>query len=322
MAHRSRRLRLSPAIRELIAETRIHPSQLVQPHFVQESDGSSEITSLPGIDRMSIEPLLVQIEKDLKVGLRTVLLFGIPEEKTPNGLSSKNSNDVIPKAIRALKKNFGADLIVMSDICLCAYTDHGHCGLIVDSIIHNRSSVEALVAMALNHAEAGVDIVAPSDMMDFRIGAIRHNLDKNNFEDVSVLSYAIKHAGAYYGPFRDAAGSSPKFGDRKSYQMDPRNTREGLRDALQDAEEGADFLMIKPALPNLDLISKLREMTLAPLFAYHVSSEYSSVKAADARGWVSGDQLMREHLISIKRAGADVIVSYAAREALAKGWFS
>jgi len=161
--------------------------------------------------------------------------------------------------------------------------------------------------MALNHAEAGVDIVAPSDMMDFRIGAIRHNLDINNFEDVSVLSYAIKHAGAYYGPFRDAAGSSPKFGDRKSYQMDPRNTREGLRDALQDAEEGADFLMIKPALPNLDLISKLREMTLAPLFA---------------RGWVSGDQLMREHLISIKRAGADVIVSYAAREALAKGWFS
>ncbi|MFM8233968.1 MAG: porphobilinogen synthase [Holophagaceae bacterium] len=322
MAHRSRRLRLSPAIRELIAETRIHSSQFVQPHFVQVADGSSEIASLPGIERMSIQNLLLQVEKDLKIGVRSVLLFGIPEVKTPNGLASQNKEDVIPKAIRALKKNFGSDLIVMSDICLCAYTDHGHCGLVVDSKIHNQSSVEALAAMALNHAEAGVDIVAPSDMMDFRIKAIRDTLDANNFQDVSILSYAIKHAGAYYGPFRDAADSSPRFGDRKSYQMDPRNVREGLRDALQDIDEGADFLMIKPALPNLDLISKLREMTLAPLFAYHVSSEYSSVKAADARGWVLGDQLMREHLISIKRSGADVIVSYAAREALLKGWFS
>lgn len=322
MAHRSRRLRLSSAIRELIAETRIHPSQLVQPYFVQAAEGTSEIPSLPGISRMSINPLLSQIEKDLKNGLRSVLLFGVPESKTPNGLSSKNSDDVIPRAIKDLKKTFGSELIVMSDICLCAYTDHGHCGLMVDSKIHNQNSVDALVAMALNHAEAGVDIVAPSDMMDFRIGAIRQNLDMNNFEDVSILSYAIKHAGAYYGPFRDAAGSSPKFGDRQSYQMDPRNVREGLRDALQDEDQGADFLMIKPALPNLDLISKLKEMTLAPLFAYHVSSEFSSVKAADAKGWISGDQLMREHLISIKRSGADVIVSYAAREALAKGWFS
>ncbi len=322
MIHRSRRLRLSPVIRELVAETRIHSSQLVQPHFVQEIEGISQIESLPGISRMSIEPLLAQVEKDLKIGLKSILLFGVPDTKTPNGVASKNPSDILPKAIRALKKTFGSDLIVMSDICLCAYTDHGHCGLIEDSKIHNHSTVESLVEMASIHAESGVDVVAPSDMMDFRIGAIRHALDQKKFENVAILSYAIKHAGAYYGPFRDVANSSPQFGDRSTYQMDPRNINEGLRDALQDVDQGADFLMVKPALPNLDLIVKLRARTLAPIFAYHVSSEYSSIKAADAKGWIKGEQLMMEHLISIKRSGADAIVTYAAREALMKGWFS
>jgi len=227
---------------------------------------------------------------------------------------------LVPQAVRALKKEFGSDVIVMTDVCLCAYTDTGHCGVNDGPVIVNDKSVEILAKMAVAHAEAGADIVAPSDMMDGRIRAMREALDQGGFEATGILSYAIKHAGAYYGPFREAADSSPKFGDRRSYQMDPRNAREGLRDALLDVEEGADALMVKPAMPNLDLIWRLREKTLCPIAAYHVSSEFSSVKAGARMGWLDEANLFREHLLAIRRAGADWIVTYVAREALEKKW--
>ena len=325
MLNRSRRLRTSAAMRNLVAETDLRPRHLIQGHFVQPQAGSSEISSMPGIFNAGVEDTVRQVEKDLKKGLASVLLFGVPEEgsKTPDAAYVRDREGVIPKTVKALKKAFGSDLIVMTDICLCGATSHGHCGLVDDEgVVLNDESLPILAEMALRHAEAGADVVAPSDMMDGRVAAIRALLDKNGFTRTSILSYAIKHAGAYYGPFREAAHSSPKFGDRKTYQMDPRNAREGLNDALLDVDEGADMLMVKPALPNLDLIWRLREAQLAPICAYHVSSEFSSVKAADRLGWLDGDQLMLQHLLAIRRAGADMIVTYAGREAVEKGWIS
>jgi porphobilinogen synthase len=325
MLTRSRRLRTTTALRDLVAETDLRPRHLIQPYFVQHHKGTSEIASLPGISRSGIHETVQQVEKDLKRGLKSVLLFGVPDahEKSPDAKGCHDHEGVVPKAVAALKKAFGADLIVMTDVCLCAYTTSGHCGLSDDEgVILNDETLPLLAEMALRHAEAGADVVAPSDMMDGRVAAMRARLDGAGFTQTAILSYAIKHAGAYYGPFRDAADSSPKFGDRKTYQMDPRNAREGLRDALLDIQEGADMLMVKPALPNLDLIWRLREAQLAPICAYHVSSEFSTVKAADRMGWVSGDQLMLEHLIAIRRAGADMIVTYAGREAVEKGWIS
>jgi porphobilinogen synthase len=307
-------------MRDLVAETDLRSRHFIQPHFVQAQKGLNDIASLPGISRADIEVTLKQVESDLKLGLRSVLLFGIPENKSPDAGACHDHEGVIPKAVKALKVRFGNDLIVMTDVCLCSYTDHGHCGLVQGDQVMNDESVALLAEMALVHAQAGADMVAPSDMMDGRVAAMRARMDEEGFSNTGILAYAIKHAGAYYGPFRDAADSSPKFGDRRSYQMDPRNAREGLRDALMDVEEGADMLMVKPALPNLDLIWRLREASLAPIAAYHVSSEFSSVKAADQLGWVNGDQLMLEHLLAIRRAGADMIVSYAGREALQKGW--
>ena len=325
MLTRSRRLRTTAALRDLVAETDLRPRHLIQPYFVQHHKGTSEIASLPGISRSGIHETVHQVEQDLKRGLKSVLLFGVPDahEKSPDAKGCHDHEGVVPKAVAALKKAFGADVIVMTDVCLCAYTSSGHCGLSDDEgVILNDETLPLLAEMALRHAEAGADVVAPSDMMDGRVAAIRARLDGAGFTQTALLSYAIKHAGAYYGPFRDAADSSPKFGDRKTYQMDPRNAREGLRDALLDVQEGADMLMVKPALPNLDLIWRLREAQLAPICAYHVSSEFSTVKAADRMGWVNGDQLMLEHLPAIRRAGADMIVTYAGREAVEKGWIS
>ncbi len=325
MLTRSRRLRTTTALRDLVAETDLRPRHLIQPYFVQPHRGTSEIASLPGIVRSGIHETVQQVEQDLKRGLKSVLLFGVPDahEKSPDARACHDHEGVVPKAVAALKKAFGPDVIVMTDVCLCAYTASGHCGLSDDEgVILNDETLPLLAEMALRHAEAGADIVAPSDMMDGRVAAMRARLDGEGFTQTGILSYAIKHAGAYYGPFRDAADSSPKFGDRKTYQMDPRNAREGLRDALLDVQEGADMLMVKPAMPNLDLIWRLREAQLAPICAYHVSSEFSSVKAADRLGWVNGDQLMLEHLIAIRRAGADMIVTYAGREAVEKGWIS
>ena len=320
MLIRSRRLRATQALRDLVAETDLRPRHFVQPYFVQPQAGEAPIASLPGIARTGIEATCRQVEADLKLGLRSVLLFGVPEGKDPDAHRAHDPEGVVPQAVAELKRRFGQDLVVMTDVCLCAYTDHGHCGLVKDGAVVNDESVALLAEMALVHARAGADLVSPSDMMDGRVAALRVRMDEEGFPGTGILAYAIKHAGAYYGPFRDAADSSPKFGDRRTYQMDPRNAREGLRDALLDLEEGADALMVKPALPNLDLVYRLREACHAPVFAYHVSSEFSSVKAADERGWVDGDALMLQHLLAIRRAGADAIVTYAGREALQKGW--
>lgn len=317
---RPRRLRRTPALRDLVAETDLRPRHLIQPYFVQPASGVSAIEALPGIARTGIEETCRQVEADLKVGLRSVLLFGVPDTKSPMAEHSHDPEGVVPRVVKELKRRFRQDLIVMTDVCLCAYTDHGHCGVVEDGEVRNDESVAILAEMALVHAQAGADVVAPSDMMDGRVAALRARLDDEGFQDTAILSYAIKHSGAYYGPFREAADSSPKFGDRRTYQMDPRNAREGLKDALLDVEEGADILMVKPGLHNLDLLWRLREACLLPLASYHVSSEYSAVKAAERLGWVNGDQLMLEQLISLRRAGSDMIVTYAGREALQKKW--
>jgi len=320
MLFRPRRLRRTAAIRDLVAETDLRARHLIQPYFVTKAPGSSEIAALPGIQRTDLEATCAQVEKDLKLGLRSILLFGVPDHKSPAAEHSHDPEGVVPQVTRELKNRFGQDLIVMTDVCLCAYTDHGHCGIVKDGEIVNDDSVAILAEMALTHAEAGADIVAPSDMMDGRVGAMRVRLDEEGYQHVGILSYAIKHSGAYYGPFREAADSSPKFGDRRSYQMDPRNAREGLRDALLDIEEGADILMVKPGIHNLDLVWRLREACLAPICTYHVSSEFSAIKAGERLGWINGDQLMYEQLLSLRRAGSDMIVTYAGREALVKGW--
>jgi len=285
-------------------------------------EGSTEIASLPGISRNGLQATLRQVEADLKLGIRTALLFGVPEhgDKSPDAAAAFDGAGLIPTTVRALKQAFGQDLVVMTDVCLCAYTDTGHCGVNRGAEVVNDPSTAVLARMAVAHAEAGADMVAPSDMMDGRIRVMREALESAGFPNTGILAYAIKHAGAYYGPFREAADSSPKFGDRRSYQMDPRNAREGLRDGLLDLEEGADALMVKPAMPNLDLIWRLRERSLCPIAAYHVSSEYSTVKAAARLGWVDEANLFREHLLAIRRAGADWIVTYVAREALQKHW--
>jgi porphobilinogen synthase len=322
MLIRSRRLRTTAAMRDLVAETDLLPRHLIQGHFIQPGEGSTEITSLPGISRNGIQATLRQAEADLKLGIRSVLLFGVPDraDKSPDAAAACADTGLVPRTVKALKEAFGQDLVVMTDVCLCAYTDTGHCGINHGAEIVNDASVAALARMAVAHARAGADVVAPSDMMDGRILAMREALEADGHPNTAILSYAIKHAGAFYGPFREAADSSPKFGDRRSYQMDLRNAREGLRDGLLDLDEGADALLVKPALPNLDLVWRLRERALCPIAAYHVSSEYSTVKAAARLGWVDEAALMREHLLAIRRAGADWIVTYAAREALQKHW--
>jgi porphobilinogen synthase len=323
-AIRPRRLRRTARLRDLVAETWLHPSQLIMPHFVMPaSQGEEAIPSMPGIAQVGTETLLAQVESDLKLGIRAVLLFGHPEAggKTPDGAAAASANGAVQQAVTALKQRFGQDLIVITDVCLCAYTDHGHCGVLgAAGGIDNDASLPPLAAAALSHAEAGADIVAPSDMMDGRVAAIRAALDSAGLEEVSIMSYAVKYASAYYGPFRDAADSTPSSGDRKSYQMDPRNLLEALREADLDTAEGADFLMVKPALPYLDVIRAVRETSDLPLAAYNVSGEYSAVKAAAAQGWLDEAAIVRENLLSIRRAGADQIITYHARDALEGGW--
>ncbi|RMG47614.1 MAG: porphobilinogen synthase [Acidobacteria bacterium] len=320
---RPRRLRRSAALRDLCAETRLFADRLVMPHFVLPADrGAEEIPSMPGIERYGLDDLLARVAKDLELGIRTVLLFGIarPGAKSPTGDHAADPEGAVPRAVAALKKRFGADLTVITDVCLCAYTDHGHCGVLSGGDVDNDATLAPLARMALAHAEAGADVVAPSDMMDGRVAAIRDALDSNGFTNVGILSYAVKYASAYYGPFRDAADSAPGKGDRRGYQMDPRNAREALREAALDEEEGADMLMVKPALAYLDVIRRVREVSTLPLAAYNVSGEYSQVKAAAARGWLDEAAIVRENLLAIARAGADVIITYHARDALAGGW--
>jgi porphobilinogen synthase len=320
---RPRRLRHSPALRDLVAETRVRADQLIMPHFVLPSArGQEPIASMPGIARMGIEPLVRAVEADRKLGVRTVLLFGAPApgEKDADGASSRDPDGTVPRAIRALKEALGSDIVVVTDVCLCAYTDHGHCGVLRDGEVDNDLSLRPIAEMAAAHAEAGADIVAPSDMMDGRVGAIRDLLDERGFVNTAILSYAVKYASAYYGPFREAADSAPQQGDRRSYQMDPRNAAEGVREALLDVSEGADMLMVKPALAYLDVIRAVREATDLPLAAYNVSGEYSQVKAAARAGWLDEAAVVRENLHAMARAGAGIIITYHAREALAGGW--
>ena len=321
---RLRRLRRTKTLRNLVAETTVSAEHLIMPHFVLPAKRANEpISSMPGIAQMGLENAVKQIGKDLELGIRAVLLFGHPEHggKTPDGREAAAANGAVQKTCERLKRDFGNDLVVMTDVCLCGYTDHGHCGILTkDGRVLNDDSLLPLVNMALSHARAGADVVAPSDMMDGRVAAIRDALDDTGFEDTLLMSYAVKFASAYYGPFREAADSTPAMGDRQSYQMDFRNGREAVREALLDVDEGADWLMVKPALPYLDVISSVREASRLPLSAYNVSGEYSAVKAAAANGWLDEARIVRENLLAIRRAGADQVITYHARDALKGGW--
>lgn len=320
---RPRRLRRGAALRDLVAETWVRPEQLIMPHFVQPATRASDpIPSMPGLARLGIDDLVRTVESDRRLGIRTVLLFGSPPEggKDPEGRAAHDPAGAVPRAIRALKDALGSDIVVITDVCLCAYTDHGHCGVLVDGEVDNDRSLQPLVEMALAHAAAGADLVAPSDMMDGRVAAIRDGLDVAGYTGIGILAYAVKYASAYYGPFRDAADSAPQHGDRRGYQMDSRNAREAIREARLDEAEGADMLMVKPALAYLDVIRRVREVTTLPLAAYNVSGEYSAVKAAAAQGWLDEPGIVRENLQAMVRAGADIVITYHARDALAGGW--
>lgn len=315
--HRPRRNRKNSALRTLIQETRLAPSDLIVPHFVLEGAGiEQEIKSMPGIYRHSCDKLLKVIERQAKQGIRAVALFPvIPSEmKDVSGTQALNPTGILLQTIRVIKKEF-PELCLISDVALDPYTSHGHDGVInEDGVVKNDESVELLVKMALLQAEAGVDLVAPSDMMDGRVGAIRQALEEKGLTEVGILAYAAKYASAFYGPFRDALGSHLQFGDKKSYQLNPANRREALIESALDAAEGADILMVKPALPYLDVLLKLREETSLPLAAYQVSGEYSMIMAADKEGWLDGKKALYESLLGIKRAGADMILTYAAEQ--------
>jgi porphobilinogen synthase len=303
-------------MRELVQETYLNPKQLIQPYFVIEGKNKKEtIDAMPGIARMSIDYLLKDIESFVKVGGKAGLFFGIPDSKDPLAKESYSSKGIVQRTVKAIKKEF-PDFMVITDICLCGYTDHGHCGIIHNQTIDNDKTLPILEKIAISHAEAGADIVAPSDMMDFRVKAIRQGLDKNGFLETAIMSYAVKYASSFYGPFRDALHSTPKFGDRKTYQMDYANKREALKEAFQDIEEGADFIMVKPALAYLDIIAMLHEKIHAPIVAYSVSGEYSMVKAAAAKGWINEMENVLEQLTAIKRAGANLIITYYAKDVL------
>ena len=314
-SYRPRRLRRNENIRRMVRETHLRVDDLIYPMFSAFGENiKKEISSMPGIYQQSIDNIVAEAKEVYELGIPAVVLFGIPEEKDAVGSDAYCATGIIQNTIRAIKKEL-PKLTVITDVCMCEYTDHGHCGIIKDGDVDNDSTLELLAAEALSHAQAGADIVAPSDMMDGRIAAIRDILDENGFEHIPVMSYAVKYASAYYGPFREAAESTPEFGDRRSYQMDPANRLEALREANQDVAEAADFLMVKPALAYLDVLRELKDNFDLPLVAYNVSGEYSMVKAAAEKGWIDGERVMMETLIGMKRAGADLIITYHAKEA-------
>lgn len=317
---RPRRLRATPVLREMTAETAVEARHLITPHFVVEGTGhKDEIASMPGVYHVTPDTLVEEVQGDLELGLKSHLLFGIPDHKDPHGSAAIDDKGVVQQALRALKQEFGDKVITITDVCLCAYTSHGHCGFLQDGKVVNDPSVEQLARMALSHARAGADIVSPSDMMDGRVGAIRELLDENGFTDTAILAYSAKYASAYYGPFRDACSSKPQ-GDRKTYQMDPRNGREAVLETLLDLQEGADMVMVKPALAYLDIVRRVRDEVLCPVVCYNVSGEYSMVKAAAKAGLVDEAAIVRENLLAMRRAGSDLIITYHGREALGKGW--
>ncbi|NOQ52730.1 MAG: porphobilinogen synthase [Desulfuromonadaceae bacterium] len=314
-AYRPRRLRRNENIRRMVRETHLHVEDLIYPMFSAFGENiKKEISSMPGIYQQSIENIVAEAKEVHELGIPAVVLFGIPEIKDAVGSDAYCETGIIQNTIRAIKEAV-PELTVITDVCMCEYTDHGHCGVIKDQDVDNDATLELLAQEALSHAQAGADIVAPSDMMDGRVAAIRDILDENGFSDIPVMSYAVKYCSAYYGPFRDAAESVPQFGDRRSYQMDPANRLEALREAHQDVAEAADFLMVKPALAYLDVLRELKDNFDLPLVAYNVSGEYSMVKAAAEKGWIDGDRVMMETLLGMKRAGADLIITYHAKEA-------
>jgi porphobilinogen synthase len=313
-----RRLRRTKALRDLVRETELSPRHLVQPLFVVSGEGVREpVESMPGIERFSISELVAEASELQATGIEAVILFGIPAAKDETGSGAYDDEGVVQLAVRALTEAH-PELTVITDVCLCEYTSHGHCGFVRDGEVDNDITIELLARTAISHAEAGADAVAPSDMMDGRIGAIRHQLDEEGHPNTPIIAYSAKYASAFYGPFREAAESTPEFGDRRGYQMDPANAREALREARLDVEEGADMVMVKPALPYLDVIRAVREDLDLPLAAYQVSGEYSMLKAAAANGWIDERAAALEALTAIRRAGADMIFTYYAKEAA--GW--
>jgi len=315
LVHRPRRLRRTETIRNLVRETRVSPQSLIYPMFVCEGKGvRREIGSMPGVFNLSVDEAVKEAAAAGADGVPGVLLFGLPAHKDATGTSAFDPEAPVQSAIRAIKREV-KQLLVITDVCLCEYTSHGHCGIMAGEEIVNDATVDQLVRVAMSHAAAGADIVAPSDMMDGRVGAIRRALDEGGFEQVAIMSYAAKYCSAFYGPFREAADSAPQFGDRRSHQMDPANVEEALREVEQDIEEGADIVMVKPAVTYLDVVSKVKARFGVPTAAYHVSGEYSMLKAAAANGWIDERRAMMETLTAIARAGADIIVTYYARDA-------
>jgi len=317
-SYRPRRLRKDERFREMIRETHLRPDDMILPLFVCPGKGVRRtISSMPGQFQLSIDELIKEVKEAKSLGILGIILFGIPEKKDEVGSEGYSENGIIQRALKSLKD--GVDgITLITDVCLCEYTSHGHCGVVRDGGVVNDETLELLARQALSHVKAGADMVAPSDMMDGRVGAIRKILDENRFQDIPILAYAAKYASSFYGPFREAAESKPQFGDRKSYQMDPANAEEALREVRLDIEEGADMVMVKPALPYLDVIYRVKQAFNIPVAAYNVSGEFAMVKAASQLGWIDGEQVMMESLIAIKRAGADLILTYFAKEAARK----
>ncbi|BCS96514.1 delta-aminolevulinic acid dehydratase [Desulfoluna limicola] len=313
--YRGRRMRASSALRRMVRETSLSVNDLILPLFAIGGKGvKNPIDSMPGHCQLSVDNIVKAAKEAYDLGVPSIMLFGVPDKKDALGTSAYDKNGIVQKAVREVK-NKVPDLAVITDVCLCQYTDHGHCGVVEKGKIDNDMSLDLLARIAVSHAKAGADMVAPSDMMDGRVGEIREALDQEDLSETPIMSYAVKYCSAYYGPFRAAANSAPQFGDRRTYQMDPANVLEGIREATMDAEEGADIIMVKPALSYLDVISKVRDEVDLPMAAYNVSGEYAMIKAADQLGWIDGTKVMMETLTSIKRAGADIILTYHALEA-------
>lgn len=310
---RLRRLRNNPLVRDMIRETHLRKSDFIYPLFVAPGNGvKNEVRSMPGVYQMSIDVLVEECKEVVALGIPAIILFGIPEHKDEVGSEAYDDEGIIQRAVRAIKKEV-SNLLVITDVCLCEYTSHGHCGLLNDGEILNDETVELLVKEAISHAKAGADMIAPSDMMDGRVAAIRHGLDENGFNKIPIMSYAVKYSSGYYGPFRDAADSTPAFGDRRSHQMDEANSDEAIREAESDILEGADIIMVKPAGPYMDVIRRLKDEFNIPLAAYQVSGEYSIIKAGGKLDWIDEERVMLESLLGIKRAGADMILTYFAK---------
>ncbi len=312
---RPRRLRKNDAIRSMVRENHLSVKDLIYPLFVEEGENlKKEISSMPGIFRYSLDQLDAELKEIVELGIPSIMLFGIPTKKDAIGSESWNDEGIVQKTIRYIKKNYPT-IYVIADVCFCEYTDHGHCGVITNNDVDNDKTLINLEKQSISMAKAGADLLAPSGMMDGMVTAMRDSLDLNDYSDLPIMSYAVKYASAFYGPFRDAVDSKPTFGDRRTYQMDPANRIEALKEASLDVEEGADILMVKPALSYLDIVRELKELHDLPIAAYNVSGEYAMIKAAAAKGWIDGEKVMMEKLISMKRAGADIIISYHAKEA-------